>query len=74
LGCYDKKDMAKDHDCEIWIWELSWGRSAWLEKIGLGIIWLMKFLCFSEAYKSFGNSSCVIYYTRVNLCNYNTIK
>jgi hypothetical protein len=27
-----------------------------------------------KAYKSFRNSSCVINYTRVSLCNYNTIE
>jgi hypothetical protein len=27
-----------------------------------------------QAHKILRNSSCVIYYTRVNLCNYNTIE
>jgi hypothetical protein len=39
LGYCDKRDMAKRiMSGEIWIWELSWESSIWLERIGLGKI------------------------------------
>jgi hypothetical protein len=44
-------------------------RDIWARQISL-----MEFLCFNKAYMSFRNSSCEINYTRVNLCNYNTIE